>query len=101
MSDRFEYVGGLGTLSDKALKDHLRVILKNRRYQARKLISEGKPKPLQVRQEHWDNLKMYFADPDSRKESDRMKRVRETKRSESGGVSAARNATEIAALMVS
>lgn len=69
----FEYRGGLQRVTDKAFHTMLKGQLKSARYQLKKLMLEGHPKPPHIRQDHWINLSKLIVDERKVIEAERMR----------------------------
>ena len=73
VDNTFEYEGGIGRVTEEAFHSILKGQLKIKRYQLKKALLAGRPKPKHIRQDHWVNLSKLIADDRKLKEAERLK----------------------------
>ena len=73
VDNTFEYEGGLGRVTEEAFHAILKGQLKIKRYQLKKALQAGKPKPKHIRQDHWLNLCRLISEDCKLKEAERLK----------------------------
>jgi hypothetical protein len=73
VDNTFDYEGGLGRVTEEAFHSLLKNQLKTKRYQLKKALVAGKPKPKHIRQDHWLNLSKLISEERKIKEAQKLR----------------------------
>ena len=73
VDNTFDYEGGLGRVTEEAFHSLLKNQLKTKRYQLKKALVAGKPKPKHIRQDHWLNLSKLIMEERKIKEAHKLR----------------------------
>ena len=73
VDNTFDYEGGLGRVTEEVFHATLKGQLKIKRYQLKKALQAGKPKPKHIRQDHWVNLSKLIGEDRKLKEAESLK----------------------------
>jgi hypothetical protein len=73
VDNTFDYEGGLGRVTEEAFHSLLKNQLKTKRYQLKKALVAGKPKPKHIRQDHWLNLSKLIMEERKIKEAQKLR----------------------------
>ena len=76
VDNTFDYIGGLGKVSEEVFHHILKSQLKMKRYQLKKLILQKRPKPGHVRSDHWRNLAELISGEAKQTEAKKLKMSR-------------------------
>jgi hypothetical protein len=76
VDNTFEYRGGIGRVIEEAFHAILKKQLKMKRYQMKKRMVEGLPRPLHICADHWLSLSNLIADENKQKQAKQLKQNR-------------------------
>jgi uncharacterized UBP type Zn finger protein len=76
VDNTFEYCGGISRVTKEAFHAIFKKQLKMIRYQMKKWMVEGLPRPLHIRADHWLSLSNLIADENKQKQAEKLKQNR-------------------------